>query len=140
MPDITYRVSDGDDLDLDAVIDLYRSSTLGERRPVDERDRMAGMLRHANLVVTAWAGDVLVGIARSLTDWDYTTYLADLAVHLDHQRSGIGRELVARTWAATHPKASLVLLAAPKAEGYYPRIGMRQHASAWVLREGDELR
>ncbi|HVE63543.1 MAG TPA: GNAT family N-acetyltransferase [Mycobacteriales bacterium] len=139
MADIAYRLGDGDDLDLDAVIDLYRASTLGLRRPVEERDRMTSMLRHANLVVTAWAGAQLVGIARSLTDWDYTTYLADLAVHLDFQRGGIGRELILRTRAATHPKASLVLLAAPAAEEYYPRIGMRHHASAWVLREGDRV-
>jgi predicted N-acetyltransferase YhbS len=127
---ISYRV--GNDLDLDRTIELYVASTLGERRPVGERDRMAAMLAHANLVVTAWDGDLLVGIARSLTDVAYTTYLADLAVRASHQRRGIGRELVARTRAEA-PLARLVLLAAPRAETYYPRIGMRPHPSAWVL-------
>jgi predicted N-acetyltransferase YhbS len=92
---ITYR--NGNDLNLDAVIELYRASTLGERRPVDDRERMAAMLRNANLVVTAWDGDVLVGIARSVSDFSYATYLSDLAVRLSHQRQGIGRELVRRT-------------------------------------------
>jgi len=77
---IEYRV--GNALDLDEVIDLYRTSTLGERRPVDDRERMGNMLRHANLVVTAWEGDLLVGISRSLTDWVYVTYLSDLAVRV----------------------------------------------------------
>ncbi len=58
-------------LNVDAAIELYRASTLGERRPVDARERMATMLANANLTVTAWDGDMLVGIARSVTDWAY---------------------------------------------------------------------
>ena len=78
MPLTHYRL--GNDLDLDKVIDLYAASTLGERRPIDDRSRMAAMLKNANLVVTAWDGDLLVGISRSLSDFSYATYLSDLAV------------------------------------------------------------
>ena len=85
------------DLDLDAVIDVYRDSTLGERRPVDDRDVMGRMLAGANLVVSAWDGDRMVGIARSLSDFAFCTYLADLAVRVAYQRRGIGRELVRQT-------------------------------------------
>src|ERR1700720_876419 len=92
---IQYRT--GNQLDLDQVIELYRASTLGERRPVDDRDRMGKMLTNANLVITAWDGVTLVGIARSVTDFCYTTYLADLAVRASHQKQGIGRELIRRT-------------------------------------------
>ncbi len=130
MP-ITLRV--GNDLDLDEVIELYRASTLGERRPVDDRSAMAAMLQHANLVVTAWDGDRLVGIARSLTDYAYVAYLADLAVRVENQRQGIGRILIAATRAQLGPRAKIVLLAAPKAVDYYPRIGFIQHPSAWIL-------
>ena len=130
------RYQTGNDVDLDAFIELYRASTLGERRPVDERDRMAAMLRHANLLVTAWDGDVLVGVARSLTDFAYCTYLSDLAVRLSHQRLGIGRELVRRTRAAGG-RATIILLAAPKAVEYYPRIGFSHHPQAWILKTDD---
>jgi len=129
---ITYRI--GNDLPLDQVIDLYVASTLGERRPVDDRERMAAMLRHANLVITAWDGELLVGIARSLTDHAYVTYLSDLAVRSTHQRQGIGQELIRRTVDAVDPKAYLTLLAAPKAVEYYPHIGFELHPSAWILR------
>ena len=132
---IEYRV--GSDLDLDEVIDLYVDSTLGERRPVEERDRMATMLAEADLVVSAWDGDRLVGISRSVTDWVYATYLSDLAVRMDYQKSGIGRELVRRTRQET-PQATVILLAAPKAVDYYPKIGMTQHDSAWILPPGEE--
>jgi len=136
-PVISYRL--GNELDLDRVIALYRASTLGERRPVDDREVMAEMLRHANLVVTAWDGERLVGIARSLTDFGYVAYLADLAVDREHQRHGIGVELIRRTRGVLGPRAMIVLLSAPAAVDYYPRIGFSRHGSAWVLKAGEPL-
>ena len=123
---------------LEQARELYRASTLGERRPIDDDARFAAMLANANLVVTAWDGELLVGIARALSDFSYATYLSDLAVRASHQRRGIGRELIRRTRAAA-PQASLILLAAPAAERYYPHIGFQQHPQAWLLREGDAL-
>jgi transcription termination factor NusA len=38
------------------------------------------MLAHADIILTARAGLLLVGVARALTDFSYCTYLADLAV------------------------------------------------------------
>jgi predicted N-acetyltransferase YhbS len=134
---ITYRI--GNDLDLDVVIELYCASTLGERRPVGDRARMSAMLRNANLVVTAWEGEQLVGIARSVSDFSYCTYLSDLAVRVSHQRSGIGRELIRRT-QREGGKALLILLAAPKAAEYYSRIGFEQHPRAWILQPDGELK
>ena len=113
---IEYRV--GNDLDLDGVIELYRASTLGERRPVDDRSRMADMLAHANLVVTAWDGSLLVGIARTLTDFSYVGYLSDLAVRKSHWSLGIGKELIRQTRERMGPRSKIVLLAAPKAVDY----------------------
>jgi predicted N-acetyltransferase YhbS len=127
----------GKDLDLDAVIDLYRASTLGERRPVDDRGRMARMIAEANLILTAWEGDLLVGISRSFSDFSFVTYLADLAVRKSHQRRGIGKELIRRTQSAAGPNALLVLLAAPAAEQYYPHIGFTHHPQAWTLKPGE---
>ena len=128
---IQYRT--GNDLDLDALIELYDASTLGQRRPVEDRSRMLSMLRHANLVITAWDGPQLVGISRSLTDFAWATYLADLAVRASHQRQGIGKELIRRTQEAA-PQAMLILLAAPAAADYYPHIGFEHMPRAWVLR------
>ncbi len=128
-----YVVRRGNELDLDAVIALYRASTLGARRPVDDRAAMAAMLTHANLVLTAWDGDRMVGIARTMTDFAYVGYLADLAVDAAYQRRGIGVLLIAATRRAMRPEAKLVLLAAPAAVDYYPRIGFTHHPQAWIL-------
>lgn len=135
---IRYRL--GNDVALDEVIELYRASTLGARRPVDERDSMRQMLEHANLVVTAWDGPLLVGISRALTDFAYVAYLSDLAVRVSHQRRGIGQELIRRTQGELGPGATLVVLAAPAAVDYYPRIGFTQHGSAWLLYPGQRVK
>lgn len=132
---VTYRT--GNDIDLDEMIEVYVDSTLGERRPVGERDRMARMLVEANLVITAWDDESMVGISRSITDWVFCTYLSDLSVRSAYQGQGIGKELVRLTRQAA-PQALLVLLAAPKAVDYYPKIGMTRHDSAWVLAPGEE--
>jgi len=91
------------------------------------------MLENANLIITAWHGDLLVGISRCVTDFSWTTYLADLAVRVSHQRRGIGKQLIRRTQAAA-PQAKLLLLAAPAAEKYYPHIGFQHFPQAWMLR------
>lgn len=135
---ITYKV--GNDLDLDAVIELYEASTLGQRRPVDDKDRMGAMLKNANLVISAWDGALMVGLARSVSDFSYVTYLSDLAVRESHQRRGIGKELIRRTQAAGGEQATVVLLSAPAAEQYYPKIGMTHHPQAWLLRANESIR
>ena len=128
---IEYRT--GHDLDLDKVIELYQSSTLGERGPIHDRPRFSAMLKNANLVITAWDLDLLVGISRSLTDFSHFTYLADLAVRLSYQEKGIGKELIRLTQLEGGPNTTILLLAAPAAEKYYPRIGFSQARQAWLL-------
>jgi len=134
---ITYRI--GGELDVDQVIELYRASTLGDRRPVDDRARMAAMIKNANLIITAWDGVLLVGISRSLSDFSYITYLSDLAVRVSHQRSGIGKELIRQTQRAAGPQARLLLLAAPGAAEYYPHIGFTHMPRAWIIGPDDHI-
>ena len=129
---IIYR--DDAPLTVAAAIDLYNRSTLGERRPVHRPDMFEGMLKHANLTVTAWDAERLVGISRTLTDFTYVAYLADLAVDLSYQKSGIGRRLIAETKERLRPECMIVLLAAPAANDYYPKVGFEPHPRAWLMK------
>lgn len=129
---IAYR--DDAIVSVEAAIDLYKRSTLGERRPVDRPDIFKGMLNNSNLTVTAWDGERLVGIARSLTDFTYVAYLADLAVDVEYQRHGIGRQLIDETKRRLWKECVIVLLAAPKANDYYPKIGFEPNPRAWMLK------
>lgn len=126
-------------ISVEEFIDLLRRSTLAERRPVADRECMAGMLQHAGLLVTAWQDGLLVGVARSVTDFHYCCYLSDLAVDTAVQQAGIGRELIRRTRERLGPRCKLILLSAPAATGYYPRLGFTRHESAWVLQADDPL-
>jgi GNAT superfamily N-acetyltransferase len=117
----------------DEFIDLLKRSTLAERRPVDNQTCIQAMLQHSNLLCTAWDGEKLVGIARSVTDFEYCCYLSDLAVDEKYQKQGIGKELIKLTQSKLGSQAKLILLSAPKAEAYYPKIGFDAHRSAWIL-------
>jgi ribosomal protein S18 acetylase RimI-like enzyme len=123
---------DGADMDIQEVLDVYRSSGLGDRRPIDDKERFEAMVRNANLIMACRIDDRLVGIARSVSDFSYATYLSDIAVSRDQQRSGIGRALIDATRQEA-PAAKIVLLAAPASADYYPHIGFTRHGSAWVL-------
>jgi GNAT superfamily N-acetyltransferase len=130
---MTIRYAVNQHITAEQFIGLLKETTLGGRRPVDNLERIQGMLDHANLTVTAWLEDKLVGIARSVTDFYFCCYLSDLAVSETIQASGVGKELIRRTFLELKPGCTLNLLAAPQAVNYYPKIGLTQHNSAWLL-------
>jgi predicted N-acetyltransferase YhbS len=113
------------------VIAVYISS--GLKRPVDDKERIAKMYAKSSLVVTAWDGERLVGVARSLTDFCYCCYLADLAVSLEYQKSGIGKKLVYLTKEIIGEQSMLLLLSAPAAMEYYPKIGLEKVDTAFLI-------
>ena len=133
MPDaIAY--TDEPALGVDEFIDILRRSTLAERRPVDDRDRIGRMLAHADIRLCARdAKGVLVGVSRAVTDFAYCCYLSDLAVDVVWQRRGIGQQLIRRTHAIAGPDATLILLSAPKAMSYYPHIGLIRSERAFTI-------
>ena len=129
--DIRYSV--GEPVTPDQYIDVLRRSGFAERRPVDDFECIRDMVANANLLVTAWHGSQLIGVARSVTDFAYCCYLSDLAVDERFQKRGIGRQLIRETQQRLGPKCKIILLAAPKAVDYYPKVGFTRHDSAWVL-------
>lgn len=129
--DVVYAVEPG--LTPAEFTDVLMRSTLAERRPVDQPDRIAGMVRHADLIVTARVDGRLVGVSRAITDYHFCTYLSDLAVDVAFQKRGIGKELIRRTHEAAGLDTTLILLAAPQAVDYYPHIGMTKHDSCWII-------
>ena len=123
----------------DQFISLLEDSTLGERRPTDDRQCMAGMVENSNLIVSAWFDEKLVGIARSMTDFHYACYLSDIAVSKEHQHSGIGKQLQVLTQQQLGPKCRLILIAAPSANSYYEHIGFTNNQRCWVLERDSSI-
>lgn len=118
----------------DEFIDVLERSTLAERRPVQDRNRIEKMLQHANVLITAWDGEVLVGVSRAWSDFSFCCYLADLAVDVKYQKQGIGKELIRLTHIASGDTTDLILLAAPAATEYYPKIGMQRFTECFLAR------
>ena len=114
-------------------INVLVRSTLAQRRPIGETDTIQLMLKNADVILTARSGNLLVGVSRAVTDFAYCTYLSDLAVDEQFQGRGIGKELIRRTHEAAGLNTTLILLAAPQAQTYYPYIGMTKHESCWII-------
>lgn len=137
MSEIIYTVEKS--LDVSEFIEVLKNSTLAERRPVDDEQRISSMCNNANLIVTARLDGKLIGVARSITDFVYCTYLSDLAVDLEYQKKGIGKKLIEETKKIT-PQARLILLSAPDAVDYYPKIGMTKHNHCYFIDDLKDLK
>ncbi|MCU9613537.1 GNAT family N-acetyltransferase [Caldibacillus lycopersici] len=127
--DITYSVNEK--VTAEAVATVYKKA--GLRRPVDDLDRIGRMLDHADIVITAWSGDQLVGVARAITDYSYCCYLSDLAVDPDFQQQGIGKNLIQQLQQQIGEEVSLILLASAVAMDYYPHIGFEKLNNSYAI-------
>jgi len=134
---ITYEVVPSATADVAEIAEVYRESGLAERRPVEDTARFTAMVRGAGLIVVARENGRAVGVARCLTDDSYVTYVSDIAVSATHQRTGVGRAILDEIERRV-PGVKLVLLSAPDARDYYPRVGFAQHPSAWTRQPSDE--
>ncbi|MFC1664933.1 GNAT family N-acetyltransferase [Pseudomonadota bacterium] len=131
---ITYKTDC--QLTADEYIDILKRSSLGRRRPVEDYVCMDGMVKNSNLLVSAWNDKLLVGVARSVTDFHYACYMSDLAVDEDYQKQGIGKELIKHSQKKLGPKCKIRLISAPDATAYYPKIGFTKNENCWQLTGG----
>jgi predicted N-acetyltransferase YhbS len=121
-------------------VSVLKASKLGKRRPVEDMECMKGMVQNADLTITAWDKNKLIGIARSVTDFHYCCYLSDIAVDDEYQKTGIGKQLIRLTKKNLGAKCILILLSAPAATKYYPHIGFQKHPQSWILNPEDDIR
>ena len=126
-------------LTVNEFIDILNRSTLGERRPVDDLKCIEGMLKNADLIVIATDNQKIVGVARAVTDFNYCCYLSDLAVDIEYQNQGVGKNLIDMAQKQLNNNCKIILLSAPNATEYYPKIGFTQHFSAWTLPRDKKL-
>jgi len=124
--------SDGKVQDVTYVAEVFKNS--GIKRPYEDHERIQRMIDNADILITAWDGDKMIGVARAITDYSYCCYLSDLAVDVQYQKLGIGTELVKRVQTFIGDECSLVLLSAPGAVEYYPRLGFERADKAFVIK------
>ncbi len=126
---ITYKVNTK--IEAHQLAEIFQAS--GIKRPVEDLNRLKNMLDNASLLVTAWDGDKLVGVARAITDYSFCCYLSDLAVDKEYQNKGIGHELVDEVQKHIGDECNIVLLAAGESMEYYPKIGFDKCPNAFII-------
>lgn len=113
------------------IIELYDNS--GLPRPTNDKERIKKMYQNSNLIITAWDKEILVGVSRSITDWVWSCYLADLAVRGDYQNLGIGKKLIEITKEKVGEQTMVLLLSVPTAMEYYPKVGFTKQESSFII-------
>ena len=129
MKDITYK------LDIlptpNQIIELYENS--GLPRPTNNKERIEKMFKNSNLTITAWENEMLVGVSRSITDWVWSCYLADLAVRQEFKGKGIGKRLIQLTQEKLGEESMVLLLSVPSAMEYYPKVGFTKQENSFII-------
>jgi ribosomal protein S18 acetylase RimI-like enzyme len=134
MNEVLYQAEN--DLPATEFREVLINSTI--KRPVDDIKGLEEMCKNANLIITARQNGKLVGVARSLSDFSFCTYLSDLAVDVAFQKLGIGKRLLIET-KKNAPKTTVFLLAAPEAIHYYPKIGLTPFEHCFILRDINQI-
>ena len=128
---IEYKINEP--ITSEQFVGLLKKSSLADRRPIHNSECMEGVVKNSNLVVSAWHGHELIGIARSVTDFHYACYLSDLAVDQKYQKNGVGKILLSLTQEQLNEECKLILVAAPDANSYYEHLGFENNPRCWVL-------
>ncbi len=132
----------------------------GERTPA----RVALALAHSHACVAAFASPselsasaittataappppVLIGFARTVSDGQFVSLIADVAVLPSHQRRGVGASMLRRLLRAAAPTPSaFAAFPPPHARGFFAAAGFRRNPRYLWLRlrrrdDGDEAR
>ena len=119
------------------VLALYRANGWSS---AEKPDLLLAALAGSHHLVTAHAGDRLVGLANAISDGHLVVYYPHLIVHPDRQGQGIGRGLMARMRARYRDMHQHMLVAEGNAVGFYQRMGFEragQTVAMWIYEGGD---
>ncbi len=111
------------------IATLYRRAPL--LRPTGDRAAIERMFEASSLVISAWHGERLVGLARVLSDGVLFSFLCDLAVEPDVQGYGIGKKLIDEVLTRCEG-TELVLRDSDISSGFYQRLGFRRVENGWM--------
>lgn len=123
------------DVEVEDMIEVFRNS--GIVRPINQPERIQAMINNADILLSVWFGNRMIGVARALTDWSFCCYLSDLAVDKEFQNSGVGRKLITKVQEEIGKEVVLILLAAPSAMTYYPKVGFEKIENGFMIKRKD---
>ena len=116
-------------VDMDELSSLYRIAPLGNKPP----DALATVFGNSMFVCFVYVSDVLVGAGRVLADGLDCAYIADVAVHPDHQGRGLGQAIIRQLVALSQGHKKIILYANPGTEGFYDKLGFLRMNTAMAI-------
>jgi len=122
-------VGDSEGVDWDELSQLYRIAPLGEKPP----DALRTVFGNSMFRCFVYAGEVLVGAGRALADGVDCAYIADVAVHPDHQGRGLGKAIIRRLVAQAEGHKKIILYANPGTEPFYLELGFLPMNTAMAI-------
>lgn len=131
MQQIAYKINEA--TRIETIIELFYHSDYLPIEDMSDISRLMKMFKNANLVVSAWDNDKLVGISRSLCDFSYCCYLSDICVHKEYRKRNIGQRLVEKTKEKAGKECKLILHSNTHALQFYKKIGMQRISDAFII-------
>lgn len=125
-----YRwVYDDADVDWEALSELYRIAPLGEKPPAT----LATVFPNSMFKCFVYAGEQLVAAGRAIADGLDCSYLADVAVHPDHQGHGLGSAVIRKLVELSQGHKKIILYANPGTEQFYVKLGFLPMNTAMAI-------
>ncbi len=85
-----------------------------------------------SFVVSAWYGDILVGVGRALSDGLFYTAIYDVLVHPEFQRRGIGTRIM-QTLLNQFAETSFLLMTTENTDKFYNKLGFTKAENAMKI-------
>jgi GNAT superfamily N-acetyltransferase len=116
-------------VDMAELSNLYRIAPLGDKPP----DVLATVFGNSMFTCFAYSGEILAGAGRVLADGLDCAYIADVAVHPDHQGRGLGKAIIRKLMAFSEGHKKIILYANPGVEPFYRKLGFLHMNTAMAI-------
>ncbi len=108
---------------------LYLAAPLGNKPAAD----LIKVFGHSMFKCFVYNDGRLVGAGRVLADGLDCAYIADVAVHPDHQGQGLGSAIISRLVEMSVGHKKILLYANPGTEGFYRKLGFLRMNTAMAI-------
>lgn len=116
-------------MDWEELSNLYRIAPLGNKKAAD----LKVVFTNSMYRTFVRENGILIGAGRAVADGIDVSYLADIAVHPDHQGRGLGKEIVSRLRESSRHHKKIILYAAPGKDTFYLRLGFKRMLTAMAI-------
>ena len=121
------------DIDTSKVKDFYcKYATWKVSNKFDDWEKI---IEKSSCIVTCWDDNILMGMARALSDEVRWATVIDVLVHPDYRGQSIGRNIIEKLLEEQEMQVRTIYLATPDKENFYSNLGFKtanEHCSYMI--------